>query len=348
MSLLALDQLRQGPNLLAFSGGSDSSALFFLLEEAGIPFDIAMVDYQRPQSQLEVDYGAKLAQEYHKRFYLKRVHLPPSNFEARARTIRYRFFEEIIDQEGYTNLITAHQLQDLLEWHLMQLGKGAGLVESVGMEVVSKRPGYALVRPLLLTPKSAILAYLAQEGITHFLDPTNANPRHLRNQIRHTFATPFATLFESGIQESFGYLLTDRVLLERLFPIAAIQRLHMAPRHPEPPLQKRSLLRLFKALGYLPSKAQQEEILRTRHGVLAGKFAYGFTEELILVAPFQPTPLPKRVKEAMRRAKIPPHLRGYLFGAGIDPRLIEEHRDRARKWLQSYRQLFASPEEGQF
>ncbi len=39
----ALKSLEGGRNLLAFSGGVDSSALFFLLRECGIDFDIALV-----------------------------------------------------------------------------------------------------------------------------------------------------------------------------------------------------------------------------------------------------------------------------------------------------------------
>ncbi|MDD3835568.1 MAG: ATP-binding protein, partial [Sulfurimonas sp.] len=47
-----LYQLRGKKNLLAFSGGVDSSALFFLLLGENIEFDIAIVNYkQRAQSE---------------------------------------------------------------------------------------------------------------------------------------------------------------------------------------------------------------------------------------------------------------------------------------------------------
>ncbi len=47
------------------------------------------------------------------------------------------------------NLITAHQLNDQLEWLLMRLVKGAGLVELLGLAPVVERDGYRVVRPLL-------------------------------------------------------------------------------------------------------------------------------------------------------------------------------------------------------
>ena len=54
--------IKNQKNLLAFSAGIDSSALFFLLLEQNIPFDIAIVNYnQREQSKEEVSYAKELA-----------------------------------------------------------------------------------------------------------------------------------------------------------------------------------------------------------------------------------------------------------------------------------------------
>ena len=45
MLKLNIENLKNKKNLLAFSAGVDSSALFFLLLEHGIKFDIALVNY---------------------------------------------------------------------------------------------------------------------------------------------------------------------------------------------------------------------------------------------------------------------------------------------------------------
>ena len=56
-------------NLLAFSGGVDSSALFFILMDRGIEFDIAIVNYhKREQSIKEVEYAKHLAKKYNKKY----------------------------------------------------------------------------------------------------------------------------------------------------------------------------------------------------------------------------------------------------------------------------------------
>ena len=68
--------IRNQKNLLAFSAGVDSSALFFLLLEQSIPFDIAIVDYNlRVQSKNEVSYAKELALKYNKSIFIKDIKL---------------------------------------------------------------------------------------------------------------------------------------------------------------------------------------------------------------------------------------------------------------------------------
>ena len=154
--------IKNQKNLLAFSAGIDSSALFFLLLEKDIPFDIAIVNYNlRAQSKDEVSYAKELAIKYSKNIYLKDVTLDAnSNFEKNARDIRYAFFEEIINEYSYENLITAHQLNDKLEWFMMQITKGAGLVELIGFNVFEHKENYSIYKPLLQVTKEELQNYL--------------------------------------------------------------------------------------------------------------------------------------------------------------------------------------------
>jgi tRNA(Ile)-lysidine synthase len=65
-----LEYLRHTKNLLAFSGGGDSTALFFLLFENKIPFDIVHVNYQtRAQSNEEEAYARTLATTHTKELF---------------------------------------------------------------------------------------------------------------------------------------------------------------------------------------------------------------------------------------------------------------------------------------
>ena len=128
--------IKESKNLLAFSAGIDSTALFFLLLEQNIDFDITIVNYNiREESKEELQYAKDLALKYKKKIFYKEVHLESkSNFEKIARDIRYDFFKQIIKENLYNTLLTGHQLNDKLEWFLMQLTKGAGLVELIAFK----------------------------------------------------------------------------------------------------------------------------------------------------------------------------------------------------------------------
>ncbi|EAL7925517.1 tRNA lysidine(34) synthetase TilS, partial [Campylobacter coli] len=146
--ILAL--LKRGKNLLAFSYGSDSSVLFYLLMQEKIDFDLVMINYKtRKNSDLEELKAKELALKFHKKIFIKIAPVIKGNFEKEARDFRYDFFEKICLEQNYSNLILAHHLNDQLEWFLMQLSRGAGLAEILGMQECEKRSNYTLLRPLL-------------------------------------------------------------------------------------------------------------------------------------------------------------------------------------------------------
>ena len=96
ISTKSFKKLKTGKNLLAFSGGVDSSALFFILLANDIKFDIAIVDYQlREQSKSEIKYAKELTKRYGKILYHKKANVPQNNFEHNARIFRYDFLKKL-------------------------------------------------------------------------------------------------------------------------------------------------------------------------------------------------------------------------------------------------------------
>jgi tRNA(Ile)-lysidine synthase len=320
----SLSCLESRKNLLAFSAGIDSTALFFLLKEHQIPFDLACVNYQtRPQSSEEIHYATTLANTYQKHIYTHTTTLEETNFEHRARQVRYRFFETIIVNHGYHNLILAHQLNDQLEWFLMQLSKGAGLLEMLGMQLVQPRNGYTLVRPLLFSSRRKILEYLTHHNIHYFTDTSNCDSRHKRNLFRHTWSNSLMDQFETGIQKSFSFLEEDRTVLchdsdfQRYYDLFILHQ------------QKHSRQTLYhidqtiKQLGVLLSCAQKKEILRTKDCVVSGKIAIVFHNQKVLIAPYCTFFMKKHFKEQCRKAQIPSKIRPYLYKMEIDPTSLQ-------------------------
>ena len=310
----ALDRLSSGANLLAFSHGVDSTALFYILEEAGVKFDLAIVDHNvREQSKFEVESAKELASKFGKKIYIKSVNLAGSNFEKNAREARYEFFGEICQKYGYENLILAHQFDDKFEWFLMQLGKGAGLKELFGMSELEKRKYFWLVRPLLNLRKKELQNYLDKRGLRYFVDETNLEGKLKRSFVRLNFSEPFLDEYFSGVKKSFEFLEADR---QNLLPnITKIDDEIFIIKNDSNVV--RGVDMAAKELNVLLSKAQKNELsanlAKQTSVVLSGKIAVGYANEYILVTPFCKAVMPKIFKEKARILKLPAINRGYLF-----------------------------------
>ena len=309
-------KLQKSKNLLAFSGGGDSTALFFLLLEQDIPFDIAIVNYGvREQSEAEVAYAKELAKRYDKLCFVKTAPKLKNNFEAAARKIRYAFFEELIETHGYDSLLMAHHLGDRLEWFLMQLCKGAGCPELAGMRMTEQRGGYRLVRPLLERSKKELLEYLQKNSIRYFHDASNDDESFLRNRFRHRFAEPLLKEYTDGIRRSFGYMDEDRELLEEeceVFKEGEMSCFYA-------PASQRAALRCIdmelKKRGYVLSAYEKQELKSGKNSIVGRKYLIVFHSQLVCITPYSDTKptLPKKFKEECRKLAIEPKLRPYLF-----------------------------------
>ncbi len=319
LSEKSLSILKNSKNLLAFSGGIDSTALFFILKEYEIEFDIALVNYQtRKNSILEESYAKELAKKYDKKAFIKRVSLPSSNFEHNARVARYDFFKEIIKKYGYKNLITAHQLNDRLEWFFMQFLKGAGIVELLGFDEIREREFYTLVRPLIEVSKSELLEFLEINKIKYFIDETNQNEKYKRNFIRKNFSDPFLKLYKDGVLKSFRYLQNDKKRVYKLEIIYKEKDFYILKRKEDDTENIRQIDEILKKLGVLLSKESKEEILKQKESVVSHKIAVAIEKDKIFIAPFIKEKMDKEFKEKCRILKIPPKIRPYLYKEKIN------------------------------
>ena len=313
--------IKNQKNLLAFSAGIDSSALFFLLLEQNIPFDIAIVNYnQREQSKEEVSYAKELAIKYSKNIYLKDVTLDAnSNFEKNARDIRYAFFEEIINEHSYENLITAHQLNDKLEWFMMQITKGAGLVELIGFNVFEHKENYKIYKPLLQITKEELQKYLKQNDLKYFIDNSNFDEKYKRNFFRHNFSDKLLEEFKEGIKKSFDYLQKDLNSLNiQDRPKKKIKELEIFVNQKDDNLNIRTIDLSLKRRGILLTNAQRNEILKQKEITISNKINISMNENNIWITPMLNITMDKKFKELCRVNKIPKNIRAYIFSENID------------------------------
>ncbi|RDX34844.1 tRNA lysidine(34) synthetase TilS [Arcobacter sp. HD9-500m-PIT-SAG03] len=317
--ILSTSFLHNKKNLLAFSAGVDSTALFFLLLEKNISFDIAIVNYNmREQSKEEVSYAQKLALRYDKACFIKEVELDTSNFEKNARDVRYAYFEELISNYSYDNLITAHQLNDKLEWFLMQFTKGAGLVELVGLTECVKKDNYNLIRPILDCSKDTLVNYLKINNIKYFVDESNFNEKYKRNYFRKSFANKLLNEFENGIKKSFDYLNKDvHSLQSNEIRIVKIHQLEVFQSSEDDNKSIRIIDKSLKKRGYILSSSQRNEIIRQRE-IIIDKFAISIIGNNVWISPKSLVSMDKKFKELCRISKIPKKNRAYLKEAKIN------------------------------
>jgi tRNA(Ile)-lysidine synthase len=98
-----------------------------------------------------------------------------------ARELRYKWFEEVRENNGYDSIAVAHNLNDNIETLLINLIRGTGLTGMTGMKPVNKR----IIRPLLFATRQEITAYCQIHKITFREDRSNADTKYTRNKIRH-------------------------------------------------------------------------------------------------------------------------------------------------------------------
>ena len=311
----SLNHLKTNKNLLAFSAGGDSTALFFILIENNIQFDIAIVNYNiREQSKEEVEYAQELAEKYHLKCHLLNAQTIEKNMEAKARAIRYDFFEELIEEYNYQTLLTAHHLGDRFEWLLMQFCKGAGCAEMAGMQVFQKRDTYTLLRPLLDFDKKELLEYLHKNDIQYFEDETNFDEDIKRNEFRHNYSTPLIDKYRAGIKKSFEYLDEDVATLLSDIEVTQIDDFsYFKASH-----SKRSDIfaidKHIKSLGHIIT-AKERGLLKVNATTIVGrKFIVNFERGYVFIIPYsnEKIVMHKRFKEECRKLNIEPKLRTYF------------------------------------
>jgi len=176
--------------LLLLSGGADSMALLELVCAADRRLGLGL-----RLAALHVDYGLRggdstrdrriVARACHRRAIplhevLLEGALQGSDFQRRARDLRFRRAGELAAEHGYQILATGHNADDQAETVLYRLAKYGAPSALVGM--APREAGVA--RPLLCLRAREVRDYCAAAGIEYGEDVSNATTAYARNLIR--------------------------------------------------------------------------------------------------------------------------------------------------------------------
>lgn len=130
---------------------------------------------------------------------------PGPDDEARLRRARYLALEEARQRCSAALVLTAHTRDDQAETVLLGLVRRTRLAGLIG---IAPRRG-TVVRPWLGVPRGAILAYAARHRLAWREDPTNPEPRYLRNRIRKELLPLLERRYRPGITARLGRLAEE-------------------------------------------------------------------------------------------------------------------------------------------
>lgn len=176
--------------LAACSGGRDSQVLLHALAElaGGYPLELSAVTVDhglRPDAATEAALVEETCAGLGIPWSPVRVTVPGALVrdrgpEAAAREVRHGALREACAAAGADAVALAHHLQDQAETVLMRALVGTGLR---GLGAMEPRNGI-LVRPLLDVEEDLLSGYARDRAIPWADDPTNGDPRFLRNRVR--------------------------------------------------------------------------------------------------------------------------------------------------------------------
>src|SRR5207245_556021 len=173
--------------LVAVSGGADSVALLHLLQSLAAEWQLRLhvlhVDHQlRADSAADADFVRALGVRLGVPVDVATVTVDRrGSLEDSARSARYAALETSAARIGAERIALGHTADDQAETVLMRLVQGAGVRGLSGVPPVRGR----IIRPLIALRRSALEAELRRAGLSWVEDPTNRDPKFLRNRIRH-------------------------------------------------------------------------------------------------------------------------------------------------------------------
>jgi len=216
-----LDVLKSQPDshtyFVGFSGGADSTALLFALQQ--LESQLAT-----PIKAIHVNHGihadADLWQQHCEEFCRQlditlvclKINLQGdtgSGQEAEARHLRYQAMTALL-QTG-DSLLTAHHADDQAETLFLNLMRGSGVDGLSAMPQRRPLGKGTLCRPLLGFENAALIDYLRENDIAWLEDPSNQLLQHDRNFVRHEIMPLLKSRWQNVNQR---FLLTRNAMAE--------------------------------------------------------------------------------------------------------------------------------------
>jgi tRNA(Ile)-lysidine synthase len=197
--------------LCALSGGADSVALLDALaalgRRRGFVVRAAHLDHGlRAESGADaafcVDLCCRLGVPLRRgrADVAARARREGGGLEDAGRRERYAFLRRVKEEEEASVIAVAHTRDDQAETVLLRMLRGSG---AGGLSAMQPRSG-DVIRPLLAVSREAVLEHLRRRGLPWREDESNADPRFLRNRVRHELLPYLEARFNPRVRETLA------------------------------------------------------------------------------------------------------------------------------------------------
>ncbi len=193
--------------LVAVSGGADSLALLYLLEqfsqELGYELFVGHLNHltRGKESDKDASFVENEASKLSLPVFVDKIDVKKStlksSFQESARILRYQFLEDVLLSVKGNKIAFGHTADDRVETVLMNLFRGTGLR---GLAGIPEARGH-VIRPLLNCTRSEIEGFLDEQNLIYRTDSSNNETKYRRNKIRHE-VIPFLKTFNPEISEN--------------------------------------------------------------------------------------------------------------------------------------------------
>ncbi len=207
--------------LLATSGGLDSMVMAHLFSTLNFDISLAHCNFQlRGNESLEDQFFVQnyaeandipvFITQFDTQSFANDYKL---STQVAARKLRYNWFYELLDNQNFDFILTAHHADDNIETFLIHLIRGSGLDGFTGIPAQNE----SVIRPLLAFSREEISNYAIANAIQWREDSSNSSNKYLRNKVRHDLVPILKELnpsFLTSFQNTQKYLNEAQVMVE--------------------------------------------------------------------------------------------------------------------------------------
>lgn len=196
--------------------------LAWLIRENGISHAIAHCNFSLRDEESDGDelFVRNYAGKYNIPFFPRRFDTAGyassegMSIQMAARHLRYEWFDELADREGFDAVAVAHNLNDNAETFFINLLRGTGLNGLTGMSQKYRN----IIRPLLFATRDEIALFARQKKIKFREDSSNSGLKYTRNRIRHKILPELAKVNPNAlaaITETINHLRGSSEIIDK-------------------------------------------------------------------------------------------------------------------------------------